>query len=197
MLHNTPSQPFYHPTFSTLLSTHLLNPPPITPPSQPYYHPTFSTHTLVIPPSFSIPLINPYTLLSTTFTSILIHINNHVPSHHIITSHHIDTYRWDLACVLDLANGQGTAFTPEEKKRAGDFDVANFRGSSGGGGGSSRPSTSTGSTKHPGSSSSTSLIGGLATVGGRLMAFDSPESAQQFYQDTNDARFITASLSGG
>ena len=109
--------------------------------------------------------------------------------------------RWDLACVLDLANGQGSTFTPEEKKRMGDFDVSNYRGVSGGSAGGTgsftKPPVSSGSTKHPGNSSSTSLIGGLATVGGRLMSFDSPESAQQYYQDNNDARFIIASLSGG
>ena len=109
--------------------------------------------------------------------------------------------RWDLACVLDLANGHGSTFTPEEKKRMGDFDVSNYRGVSGGGAGGgtgsfTKPPVTSGSTKHPGNSSSTSLIGGLATVGGRLMSFDSPESAQQYYQDNNDARFIIASLSG-
>jgi len=39
------------------------------------------------------------------------------------------------------------------------------------------------------------LMGGLATaVGGRLMSYDSPEMAQQYHQDTFDARFVAASL---
>ena len=42
---------------------------------------------------------------------------------------------------------------------------------------------------------STSLIGGLATVGGRLMALDNPEAAAQYYQDSADARFISGCMS--
>ena len=207
------------------------------PPTPSYYLITYPVAYPLITPYYCIPstpthtggtwpacLTSTYPLnTSYQYTSYLHILSTHLSTHPILTPintpyphtyQHTYLHRWDLACVLDLANGQGTTFTPDEKKRMGDFDVSNYRGSSantnggitasgGGGGGvgsASKSTATTGSSKYSGNSSSgsasSSLMGGLATVGGRLMSFDSPESAQQYYQDINDARFITASLSG-
>ena len=89
---------------------------------------------------------------------------------------------WDLACVMDLPNGTGAVYTPDEKKRAEEHSK----------GGSLASNTSSSTAV---STRSNHLLGGLANVGGRLLPFESPEVIQQSAQDTADARFITGLLS--
>ena len=89
---------------------------------------------------------------------------------------------WDLACVMDLPNGSGAVYTPEEKKRAEEHSK--------GGNLASNTSSSTGASNR-----SNNLLGGLANVGGRLLPFESPEVLQQCAQDSADARFIIGVLS--
>ena len=86
---------------------------------------------------------------------------------------------WDLACVLDLPNGTGSVYSPEERKRSEEHSK-----------GGMTTSVSNGALAARGG-----IYGGLANVGGRLLPFENPETVQQHIQDAADSRYINGVIS--
>lgn len=86
---------------------------------------------------------------------------------------------WDLACVLDLPNGTGNVYSPEERRRADEHSKGGITSSASSGALAARGG----------------IYGGLVNVGGRLLPFENPETTQQHLQDSADSKHINGVIS--